>query len=179
MSKVIGIDLGTTNSAAAIFESGRATVIPSAEGPTMAGKMFPSFVAFTKDVVSPRISIQSPQNKTYVTSDVELDFAVNEAVSQVLYCLDGKENQTMTGSTTLTGLARGAHNITLYAADLAGNSAASKTIVFNVNFLPLPDQGCLIRIHKNLKPFPKTLETGYHCLFERDHKRSLFELSDK
>lgn len=47
--KVIGIDLGTTNSAAAIFENGRATVIPSAEGPTMAGKMFPSVVAFTKD----------------------------------------------------------------------------------------------------------------------------------
>jgi len=47
--KVIGIDLGTTNSAAAIFENGRATVIPSAEGPTMAGKMFPSIVAFTKD----------------------------------------------------------------------------------------------------------------------------------
>jgi molecular chaperone DnaK len=47
--KVIGIDLGTTNSAAAIFENGRATVIPSAEGPTMAGKMFPSVVSFTKD----------------------------------------------------------------------------------------------------------------------------------
>ncbi|MGD0329832.1 MAG: molecular chaperone DnaK [Nitrososphaeria archaeon] len=47
--KVIGIDLGTTNSAAAIFEGGRATVIPSVEGPSAAGKMFPSVVAFTKD----------------------------------------------------------------------------------------------------------------------------------
>ena len=47
--KILGVDLGTTNSAAAIFEGGRATVIPSAEGPTMAGKMFPSVVAFTKD----------------------------------------------------------------------------------------------------------------------------------
>ena len=47
--KILGIDLGTTNSAAAIFEAGHATVIPSAEGPTMAGKMFPSVVAFTKD----------------------------------------------------------------------------------------------------------------------------------
>jgi len=47
--KILGIDLGTTNSAAAIYEGGRATVIPSAEGPTMAGKMFPSVVAFTKD----------------------------------------------------------------------------------------------------------------------------------
>jgi len=47
--KVLGIDLGTTNSAAAIYEGGHATVVPSAEGPTMAGKMFPSVVAFTKD----------------------------------------------------------------------------------------------------------------------------------
>jgi molecular chaperone DnaK len=47
--KILGIDLGTTNSAAAIYEGGRATVIPSSEGPTMAGKMFPSVVAFTKD----------------------------------------------------------------------------------------------------------------------------------
>jgi len=47
--KILGIDLGTTNSAAAIMEAGRPTVVPSAEGPTMAGKMFPSVVAFTKD----------------------------------------------------------------------------------------------------------------------------------
>jgi molecular chaperone DnaK len=47
--KIVGIDLGTTNSAAAVFEAGRPTVIPSAEGPTAAGKMFPSVVAFTQD----------------------------------------------------------------------------------------------------------------------------------
>jgi molecular chaperone DnaK len=47
--KILGIDLGTTNSAAAIMEAGRPTVIPSAEGPTIAGKMFPSVVSFTKE----------------------------------------------------------------------------------------------------------------------------------
>lgn len=47
--KILGIDLGTTNSAAAIMEAGRPLVVPSAEGPTMAGKMFPSVVAFTED----------------------------------------------------------------------------------------------------------------------------------
>src|SRR5581483_3926708 len=41
--------LGTTNSAAAVMEAGRPVVIPSAEGPTVAGKMFPSVVAFTAD----------------------------------------------------------------------------------------------------------------------------------
>jgi molecular chaperone DnaK len=47
--RILGIDLGTTNSAAAIMEAGRPTIIPSAEGPTIAGKMFPSVVAFTKE----------------------------------------------------------------------------------------------------------------------------------
>ncbi len=47
--RILGIDLGTTNSAAAILEAGRPVTIPSAEGPTIAGKMFPSVVAFTKD----------------------------------------------------------------------------------------------------------------------------------
>jgi molecular chaperone DnaK len=45
----LGIDLGTTNSAAAVIIAGRPTIIPSAEGPTVAGKMFPSVVAFTRD----------------------------------------------------------------------------------------------------------------------------------
>lgn len=47
--KILGIDLGTTNSAAAVMLGGKPTVIPSAEGPTVAGKMFPSVVAFTKE----------------------------------------------------------------------------------------------------------------------------------
>ncbi len=47
--KVIGIDLGTTNSAGAVLEAGRPVVIPSAEGATPAGKMFPSVVAVTQD----------------------------------------------------------------------------------------------------------------------------------
>ena len=50
MAKVIGIDLGTSNSAAAAMEGGRPVIIPSAEGAGVAsGKAFPSYVAFTKD----------------------------------------------------------------------------------------------------------------------------------
>ena len=50
MAKVIGIDLGTSNSAASVMEGGRPTIIPSAEGAGVAsGKAFPSYVAFTKD----------------------------------------------------------------------------------------------------------------------------------
>ena len=49
MSRIIGIDLGTSNSAASVMEGGRPTVIPSAEGTSVGGKSFPSYVAFTKD----------------------------------------------------------------------------------------------------------------------------------
>ncbi len=50
MSKIIGIDLGTSNSAAAVLEGGRPVIIPSSEGTTVGGgKAFPSYVAFTKD----------------------------------------------------------------------------------------------------------------------------------
>ncbi|MFX1379315.1 MAG: molecular chaperone DnaK [Promethearchaeota archaeon] len=49
MGKIIGIDLGTSNSAAAVLVGGKPTIIPSAEGLTLGGKAFPSVVAFTKD----------------------------------------------------------------------------------------------------------------------------------
>ncbi len=49
MSKIIGIDLGTSNSAAAVVISGKPTIIPSAEGISVGGKSFPSYVAFSKD----------------------------------------------------------------------------------------------------------------------------------
>lgn len=49
MAKIVGIDLGTSNSAAAVMMGGRPSVIPSAEGTSVGGKAFPSYVAFTKD----------------------------------------------------------------------------------------------------------------------------------
>ncbi|MBL7155022.1 MAG: molecular chaperone DnaK [Candidatus Portnoybacteria bacterium] len=50
MTKIIGIDLGTSNSAASVVEAGKPTMIPSAEGTVVGGgKAFPSYVAFDKD----------------------------------------------------------------------------------------------------------------------------------
>ena len=49
MTKIIGIDLGTSNSAASVIMGGKPTIIPAAEGATVGGKAFPSVVAFTKD----------------------------------------------------------------------------------------------------------------------------------
>ena len=47
--KIIGIDLGTSNSACAVLQAGKPVIVPSAEGTTQYGKAFPSVVAFTKD----------------------------------------------------------------------------------------------------------------------------------
>ncbi|MDE1853208.1 MAG: molecular chaperone DnaK [Thaumarchaeota archaeon] len=63
--KILGIDLGTTNSAAAMVEAGRPVVIPSAEGATPAGKMFPSVVAFTKDG---QLLVGEPARRQVVTN---------------------------------------------------------------------------------------------------------------
>ncbi|MBI4368935.1 MAG: molecular chaperone DnaK [Elusimicrobia bacterium] len=49
MSKIIGIDLGTSNTAAAVMDGAKPSIIPSAEGTTVGGKAFPSYAAFTKE----------------------------------------------------------------------------------------------------------------------------------
>ncbi len=67
MAKVIGIDLGTTNSAVAYMEGGEPTIIPNAEG----GRITPSVVAFTKSgerlvgQVAKRQAITNPDNTIY------------------------------------------------------------------------------------------------------------------
>lgn len=49
MARIIGIDLGTSNSASAVIIGGKPTIIPAAEGVSLGGKTVPSYVAFTKD----------------------------------------------------------------------------------------------------------------------------------
>src|SRR5919201_1825744 len=67
MAKIIGIDLGTTNSVVAVMEGGEPTVIPSAEG----GRTIPSVVAFTKTgerlvgQLAKRQAVTNPTNTVY------------------------------------------------------------------------------------------------------------------
>jgi hypothetical protein len=91
-----------------------------------------SLVNFTVDTASPIISFLLAENKTYYTSNVSLNFTVNETVSQISYVLDSQENVTIDGNTTLTGLTNGPHNVTVYAWDTAGNIGNSETIIFTV-----------------------------------------------
>ncbi len=65
MSKIIGIDLGTSNSAAAYLEAGRPRIIPSREGASQYGKSFPSVVAFTRDG---KILVGEPARRQMITN---------------------------------------------------------------------------------------------------------------
>jgi parallel beta-helix repeat protein len=85
----------------------------------------------------PRISLASPLNQTHYDSDVPLNFSVNvlspiKSVNWTGYSLDGQQNVTITGNTTLTGLSSGLHNVTVYANDTYGNMAASETLTFTI-----------------------------------------------
>jgi parallel beta-helix repeat protein len=91
------------------------------------GNIGTSSINFTVDTISPSILFLSEENKTYTTTQVPLSIAVNESVSWMAYSLDGQANVTITGNTTLTGLAKGQHNLTLYAEDMAGNIGTSST----------------------------------------------------
>ena len=89
------------------------------------------FTVDTSAVPPQSVSITSPKNKTYITFDVPLNFAVSESSSQIIYSLDGQDNVTTAENTTLTGLSVGEHNITVYA-NIAGNIGASETIAFTI-----------------------------------------------
>lgn len=89
-------------------------------------------VNFVVDTTPPKVTLLSIENKTYDSASIALNFAVNESVSQAAYCLDGKENISIAQNSTLKGLSDGAHNVTVYAWDEAGNVGSSETISFNI-----------------------------------------------
>jgi hypothetical protein len=101
------------------------------------------YTNFTIDTIAPNISLLSPENKVYNMSDLSLNFTVNEPVSKFAYSLDGQNNVTISGNTTLTDLPYGEHNVTVFATDEVDNTGASETIFFSI---PEPPE-----------PFPTTL----------------------
>jgi hypothetical protein len=81
---------------------------------------------------TPSVTLLSPQNETFSTSDVPLNFSVDKYAFQLEYSLDGGENATVAGNATLTGLIYGYHNVTVYAIDKLGNIGASETTFFTI-----------------------------------------------
>ncbi len=89
MSKIIGIDLGTSNSAAAFLEAGRPKIIPSSEGVTQYGKAFPSVVAFTEDN---QILVGEPARRQAVSNpERTISGAKRKMGTSFKYKINGKE----------------------------------------------------------------------------------------
>jgi len=88
--------------------------------------------------IPPVVSVVSPHNEAYNASSVDLVFVVNKQASWMGYSLDGQDNVTVTGNTTITELTGGLHNVTVYAKDEFGNIGASEVICFSVAEEPFP-----------------------------------------
>src|SRR3989304_4378879 len=89
MAKIIGIDLGTSNSAAAVMQGNRPVIIPSAEGVSLGGKAFPSYVAFTKD--GQRL-VGEPARRQVVTNPEGTAYAFKRKMgTDYKYSLRGKD----------------------------------------------------------------------------------------
>ena len=89
MSKIVGVDLGTSNSAASFLEAGKPKIIPSAEGATQYGKAFPSVVAFTKDE---QLLVGEPARRQAVSNPERTITAAKRKIgSDHKYKINGKE----------------------------------------------------------------------------------------
>jgi len=89
MTKIIGIDLGTSNSAAAVMMGGKPTLIPAAEGTTIGGKAFPSYVSISKDG---DLIVGEPARRQAITNpDNTIVAAKRKMGTDHIFKLQGKE----------------------------------------------------------------------------------------
>ncbi len=89
MAKIIGIDLGTSNSAAAVMMGGKPSLIAAAEGTSIGGKAFPSYVAFTKDG---DLLVGEPARRQAVTNpDNTISAAKRKMGTDYIFKIQGKE----------------------------------------------------------------------------------------
>lgn len=128
--KITYADTGSSYSSSVLMHT-------SDGGYAVLGTATDSVIMFTKispepDVTPPVISVLSPTDKTYDPGEIPLTFTVNEPTSWIRYSIDGQNNVTITGNVTLPKLSSGAHNIKLYAQDIAGNVGTSATIQFSI-----------------------------------------------
>jgi hypothetical protein len=84
---------------------------------------------YTHDTTPPIITIHSPQNITYGTTNIALQVFANESISTWWYKLNGGTNTTFTPNTTITAI-QGSNSIIAYANDTAGNIGASSISFF-------------------------------------------------
>lgn len=84
----------------------------------------------------PKVHIISPESKIYAANSIPLIFTLSGCASWIGYSLDGQENVTISGNTTLTDLADGPHDIVVYARDICAFVDASNRVYFGVDTMP-------------------------------------------
>ena len=87
-------------------------------------------------LIAPKITLLSPQNQTYNESSLPLVFSTDKTANLTAYSLDGEQNVTVTGNSTIIELTNGLHNVLVYANDSLGNIGASQTINFTIAVPP-------------------------------------------
>jgi hypothetical protein len=92
-------------------------------------------VYFSIDTIAPRISIITPANQSYGSTDLHLQFTVDDPNATLAYSLDGQASIAMIGNLTLVALSNGGHNVTVYAIDSLGN-ASEESVYFEVAPFP-------------------------------------------
>jgi hypothetical protein len=92
-------------------------------------------ICFIVDRTAPTVLVLSPENVSE-TSTVPLNIVVNEVCSRIAYSLNGEQNVTVSGNSTIPHLAVGQYNVTFYAWDGAGNIGASEIANFAVAETP-------------------------------------------
>lgn len=83
------------------------------------------------ETIPPKISFESPLSQPYNISSIPINFGVNKNIATASYSLDGQQNVTVVGNTTLDNLPNGSHNLTVYVNDTDGN-VGSQTVNFTV-----------------------------------------------
>ncbi len=86
---------------------------------------------------APAVSVLSPQSGAVVSDNLAFNISVNRPNAQITYSLDGQANVTATANFTLSALAGGSHNVTVYATDNFGNVGKSDTLHFTVQEKPI------------------------------------------
>src|SRR3989339_1555318 len=87
--KILGIDLGTSNSAASVLQAGKPVIVPSSEGASQYGKAFPSVVAFTKDS---QLLVGEPAKRQAVSNPQGTIIAAKRKMgTNFKYNINGKE----------------------------------------------------------------------------------------
>jgi hypothetical protein len=129
-----------------------------------------------EETTPPVITILFPQNDSYYTPSLYLNFTVNEPTSWIGYSLDYQDNVTTTGNTTLTGLRNRSHNVTVYATDLAGNTGSSERVYFcitvpgDINCDCKVDVKDMVLVSKAFGSYPGHLKWNPNADINNDNK---------